>query len=255
MQTKPLRSPVALRVCSHPGFTLVELMIVVAIIAILIAIILPVSGEIRTQSRIMSCQANERQLYMACMGFVKDHRGMLPVNSIVEDGPSDPDVGRVCVWAMDREGVANFSVGALWKYIDQASRPIAIWCPADQAEMSVVSGRPPKPDRNMSYSFNAIIYVKRGAPRVAMNHRDITLPSEKIMIYEELAPNDAWCVNPGTNNDDRPSGRHGRVGSLQYGTPEYNASGRANFLFFDGHAELLTIEQLAANPAYYSPLK
>jgi prepilin-type N-terminal cleavage/methylation domain-containing protein/prepilin-type processing-associated H-X9-DG protein len=237
------------------GFTITELLIVIAIIGILIAIIVPAVGEARQQSRLLTCQAHERQLYEACLLFVGEHKGMLPVNSIVEDGPSDPDVRRVCVWAMDREGVANFEVGALWKYIGPDARRQTIWCPADNAEVSAVSGRKPNLDRNHSYSFNAIIYVRRGAPRLAMNLRDVITPSEKIMIWEEASPNDAWCVNPNTNNDDRPSGRHGRLGSLQYGTPEYENAGRANYTFFDGHVELLTIQQINSTPSYYSPLK
>jgi prepilin-type processing-associated H-X9-DG protein/prepilin-type N-terminal cleavage/methylation domain-containing protein len=240
---------------SGHAFTIVELMIVVAIIAILIAIIVPAVGEARNQSRLMMCQAHQRQLYEACLLFVAEHKGMLPVNSIVEDGPSDPDVGRVCVWAMDREGVANYQVGALWKYISPDARRTTIWCPADNAEISTVSGRKPNLDRNMSYSFNANIYLKRGAPRLAMNLRDVNTPAEKIMTWEEASPNDAWCVNPNSNNDDRPSGRHGRLGSLQYGTPDYDNAGKANYTFFDGHVELLSIQQINSTTNYYTPLK
>jgi prepilin-type N-terminal cleavage/methylation domain-containing protein/prepilin-type processing-associated H-X9-DG protein len=238
------------------GFTLIELLIVIAIIGILISIIVPAVGQARFQAKLLLCQANERQLYTACLAFTADHKGMLPANSIVEDGPSDPEVGKICVWAMDREGVANFTVGALWKYIPTIdARKVAIWCPADNAEISDISSRKPNTDRNMSYSFNANLYLKRNAPRLVMKLRDVISPAEKIMTWEEASPNDAWCLEPNTNNADRPSGRHGKIGSLQYGTPEYNNSGRANYGFFDGHVELLTVQDINNNPNYYSPLK
>jgi prepilin-type processing-associated H-X9-DG protein len=262
MSVAPVRSATSAKSRSRfTAFTLVELLVVIGIIAILVAVLLPSIGAARAQARTIQCQSNERQLFLACVAFATDHKGMLPCPSHVADVPTDPEVGRLCVWGMDRVGVANFTVGGLWKYIGEAAtRAAIVWCPADNAEISAVSGKQPKLDRNMTYSFNNNIYVQYPAPRRGLNFRDVSQPSEKIMVWEEVSPNDARCLDPLntkplSNNDDRPSGRHGNVDSLQYGTPAYLAAGRGNFCFFDGHLELISPDRLMATPTLYGPLQ
>ena len=53
------------------AFTLVELLIVVSIIAVLIAILLPVIGKAREQGNRVSCLSNLRQIYQT-IGFYAD---------------------------------------------------------------------------------------------------------------------------------------------------------------------------------------
>jgi prepilin-type processing-associated H-X9-DG protein len=247
---------------SPVAFTLVELLVVIGIIALLIAIILPVMGGVRRQSQVVRCQSNLKQLFTACQTFTIDQNGeRSPCPSLIGEYRTDPDVVRGCVWAMDvsgQPGVADLQYGVVWKYIgnDQVRRSL-IFCPADDAELQLTANNKPSPNRNFSYSFNGYMKQKdelgrrKGTPILLVKK-----PTDKIMIWEEVGPNDSYCVNPASGIDDRPSGRHGKIGALQYGSSGYGSAGRGNFCFFDGHVEALSPDQIVANiNTYYCPLQ
>ena len=62
----------------HAGFTLVELMVVIAIIVILGAILFPVFSSVREKARQSQCHANLTQIATAMKSFREDH-GKYPV--------------------------------------------------------------------------------------------------------------------------------------------------------------------------------
>jgi len=59
----------------HHGFTLVELLVVIGIIALLISILIPALSRARQQSQSIKCLANLRQLNMGLQSYMRDNKG------------------------------------------------------------------------------------------------------------------------------------------------------------------------------------
>ncbi|HEY1685557.1 MAG TPA: prepilin-type N-terminal cleavage/methylation domain-containing protein [Tepidisphaeraceae bacterium] len=61
------------------GFTLVELLVVIGIIALLISILLPTLGKARQQANCLECMSNLRQLGLGLQLYANANQGSLPV--------------------------------------------------------------------------------------------------------------------------------------------------------------------------------
>lgn len=73
------------------GFTLVELLVVIGIIALLIAILLPVIRKTREAANTTKCASNLRQVAYAIIGYANDNRGRLPPSRINAGDKIYPD--------------------------------------------------------------------------------------------------------------------------------------------------------------------
>jgi prepilin-type N-terminal cleavage/methylation domain-containing protein/prepilin-type processing-associated H-X9-DG protein len=115
------------------GFTLVELLVVLAILAILIAILMPVVAGARRQANAVKCATQLREIGHAFHMYAMENRGYYPPSQLV------PAAGTI----YSLEGVdfpTSSGAGAYWfnflaKYVTQVSLGEAIaGGPADAAE-------------------------------------------------------------------------------------------------------------------------
>lgn len=60
------------------GFTLIEILIVLAIIAVLVAILFPVLATVRKKGQQATCQSNLKQIGLAIRQYIQDHDSRYP---------------------------------------------------------------------------------------------------------------------------------------------------------------------------------
>jgi prepilin-type N-terminal cleavage/methylation domain-containing protein len=83
----------------RPGFTLIEVLVVVAIISLLVAILLPALIKARLMGQQAGCSSNLRQIGQVMFCYAQTNAGSMPVGPIdqvfwynVESPPSSPEI-------------------------------------------------------------------------------------------------------------------------------------------------------------------
>lgn len=79
------------------AFTLVELLVVISILALLIAILLPVAGRVRDHARALACQSNLRQWGLLTNAYVAGNDGKFFFYKTHVDTVTQPQPGTVWV--------------------------------------------------------------------------------------------------------------------------------------------------------------
>lgn len=91
------------------GFTLVELLVVIGIIAVLIAILLPALAAARRSAQAVVCASNLRQFGAALEIYVDQNKGILP-----QKGPDGHTVAQSFGPLSNGNGVVGVNDGSIW---------------------------------------------------------------------------------------------------------------------------------------------
>jgi prepilin-type N-terminal cleavage/methylation domain-containing protein/prepilin-type processing-associated H-X9-DG protein len=134
------------------GFTLVELLVVIGIIALLISILLPALKKARDSANTTKCASNLRQIALAIISYANDNKGRLPP-SVVNPGDLIYPKG----WFWSNELVGQNYIPSV-KGVDAAGKPnygeSAFYCPAgidEDAGFSGFDALTPRAGKNQQY--------------------------------------------------------------------------------------------------------
>jgi prepilin-type N-terminal cleavage/methylation domain-containing protein/prepilin-type processing-associated H-X9-DG protein len=228
------------------GFTLIEILIVLAIIAILAAILLPVFANVRENARRTSCQSNMKQLYLGITQYTNDNNNRLPGAT---DAPAgENDLGGWVFYSKYGVGTtdAEFDVtrGSIYSYVKS---PEVYICPSDpvgeEIGLSYAMGGCTTIQNRDDSGERTIDGYNRGKKLSAIRN-----PASLMLLGEESRPTGAEQPTEDRSTDD---GYFNVVTLPQdednwqnWFAPRHAEGG--NVLFADGHVKYYSIAQANA---------
>ncbi len=141
------------------GFTLVELLVVMAVIAILAAILLPALSQVKARAQAIICLNNTRELETAWQVYAGDHDDGLPYNLGMAGSTFRTPlnwVNNVMTWDLssDNTNPATITGASLGLFV--SGNTSVYRCPSDQA-LSPMQRAAGWEARVRSYSMNALV--------------------------------------------------------------------------------------------------
>ncbi len=219
------------------GFTLVELLVVVAIVGLLVGLLLPAVQASREQARIAKCASNMRQVGLAMIRYCDLHAGHWPETT--HTTKLDPATGKYSrAW-----------VYALAPYVEDVDA-IRI-CPSDLAGELRLAGK------GTSYTMNGYLSSEsdpafESLRKIPATHRAIvgfelaeskdngamtTQNPQKIDVFNDHVHSFKWFSNSNIKNGLVFTNISNEIAVDRH-------SGTTHFLYADGHVDLVPSEQI-----------
>jgi prepilin-type N-terminal cleavage/methylation domain-containing protein len=133
------------------GFTLIEVLVVITVIAILAAIIFPVYLQGREKARQTTCLSNLKQLGIAMRMYADDWNGYFPTSRLENGGYGNPSGNWAGVY--DVFGKCDPKMGQIYQYVKNVD---VYLCPDDKGVNPERVTDPSALPYPLSYSMNNI---------------------------------------------------------------------------------------------------
>lgn len=235
------------------GFTLVELLTVIAIIGVLAGILIPTVGTVMKRVHTAKCANNLRQLYTATIAYAADNEQYLPVSNgcrIPGGQPNTWDVAML-IYSQLSEVRGHGSI-TLTRALQLAMQSLyrgdsILVCPVDPDPTQLYPTNPKGSD------YNARSYM--GSVDVIFSTRDEALADTTKVIYKRriddprlqgsmmMYADATKTTRPTRYTNDWTPNRHGGTPSPTNNGDE-NPTGGNNMVFFDGHVETLRRDEI-----------
>ena len=186
---------------AHRGFTVIELFVVIAIIAILAAILFPVFARAREKARQSTCQSNLKRLGAAFEVYLEDHP--LELAELAES--TNFELEKALSWN-------------LVSSVDDTVMSPSFRCPTDNREYS---------DKVTGYDGQLISYGWNSLTIAKSQGRDPERPQELVLACDAYNSRLSSPASPFENEDET------------YLAFWHNEG--ANFLFFDHHVKWVSM--------------
>ena len=245
------------------GFTLVELLTVMAIIAVLSGLLLPALSQARERARAIGCLNNTRQLLVAWQLYADDNGERLPYNLGMAGSSFRSDlnwVNDVMTWDLssDNTNPATLTQASLGPLV--GGNTAVYHCPSDQA-LSSIQLAAGWTARIRSYSMNAMVgdagtFSTNGFnvnnPGYTQFFKSTQIPHPtQIFVFLDEHPD---SINDGYFLDQAPpnAGTYNGVSTPHDANwthlPASYHNRATSFSFADGHSELHRWSQSATMP-------
>ena len=237
-------------------FTLIELLIVIAIIAILAGLLLPALHRAREKSYSVSCRNALRQTGAAHAMYSGDFQDWIVPQKIPFQGSSEHVT---CFWGARLAGYdgtysyQNKSVppyGVYLKYLNDDLYRTTFTCPAEPMQNGFTQ---------MRWTHFAISLVaglfdsSMQETRINRKMSAVTRPSECIFVGDQMQKWGSGLTEYGIiyaafRHDGGSDTAEACGGLITNRNPAYQSRGSANFVYMDGHTASKTFMQLITTP-------